>query len=87
MKIARSRITQQGQIYVPVEVRRLLGLAPGAVIQWDTEGDKVVVRRAGRYSSSDIHAAVFGKTRPRRRSLEEMDEAIASRMKEQRARR
>src|SRR5437762_1879858 len=61
MKIATSRITQQGQVSVPAEVRRRLGLAPGAVIEWDAEGDKILVRRAGRYSSSDIHAAVFVK--------------------------
>jgi predicted nucleic acid-binding protein len=32
------------------------------VLEWQDEGDRVVVRRAARYSSEDIHRAVF--TRP-----------------------
>jgi AbrB family looped-hinge helix DNA binding protein len=59
MAIARSKLTAQGQISVPAEIRRKLGLAPGSLLEWDEEGDHIVVRRAGRYSSTDIHEAIF----------------------------
>jgi AbrB family looped-hinge helix DNA binding protein len=68
MAIAHSRLTAQGQISVPVTVRRKLGVGPGSVLEWIEEDDQVIVRRAGRYSSADVHNALFsqGKTRTRR---------------------
>ncbi len=76
MGIARSRITAQGQISVPVSVRRKLGVGPGSVLEWDEEGNMVVVRRAGRFSSEDIHRAVFGAQTPEHRSVEDVKEGI-----------
>lgn len=87
MKIATSRISPQGQISVPAEVRALLGVAPGATLEWEAEDGVVRVRRAGRFSSVEIHKAVFGSKPPKRRSIEEMDAALAARMKEKHARR
>ncbi len=60
MTIAQSRITAQGQISVPAEVRRKLGLGPGSVLEWSDQGGAVVVRKAGRHSSIDVHRALFG---------------------------
>ena len=60
MAIARSKLTAQGQISVPLEVRRRLGIGPGAVLEWDEADNQMVVRRAGRYSSEDIRQALFG---------------------------
>lgn len=59
MAIAQSRLTAQGQISVPAEVRKKLGVGPGSVLEWDEQNDQVVVRRAGRYSSKDVHGALF----------------------------
>ena len=59
MAINHSKITAQGQISVPSEVRKKLGVGPGSVLEWDEQGDQVVVRRAGRYTSQDINHAVF----------------------------
>lgn len=76
MAIARSRVTAQGQISVPVDVRRRLGIGPGSVLEWDEEGGKIVVRRSGRFNSEDIHRALFGEGTPETRSVEEMREGI-----------
>ena len=76
MAFAQSRITAQGQISVPVDVRRKLGIGPGSVLEWVEEDGKVIVRRAGRYSSEDIHTAVFGKRKPEKRSIEELKAGI-----------
>jgi AbrB family looped-hinge helix DNA binding protein len=71
MAIAQSKITAQGQISVPAEVRRRLGVGPGSVLEWDEDGERIVVRRVGRYSSEDIHAALF-RVPPRTRTLREL---------------
>jgi antitoxin PrlF len=61
MAIAQSRVTAQGQISVPAEVRKKLGVGPGSVLEWHEQNDQVVVRRAARYTSQDIHEALFPK--------------------------
>lgn len=76
MALAHSKITAQGQISVPAEVRRKLGIGPGSVLEWNEEGEKIVVRRSGRYTSEDIHRALFAKQAPERRTLDEMKQGI-----------
>lgn len=85
MALAHSRLTAQGQISVPAEIRKKLGVGPGAVLEWDEENGQVVVRRAGRYSSEDIHQALFRKP-PQPRSLDELKAGIAKSVKARRAR-
>lgn len=84
MPLAHSKVTAQGQVSVPAKVRQRLGVGPGSVLEWDEEGDRVVVRKAGRYSSEDIHRALFPKT-PRRRTLEEMKNGIRRYLKKRHA--
>jgi antitoxin PrlF len=85
VKLAESRLTRQGQISVPAEVRRRLGLQPGSVLEWDAEGDAIVVRRVGRNSSEDLHRVLFPHA-PVARSLDELKQGIARRMRAVRAR-
>jgi AbrB family looped-hinge helix DNA binding protein len=59
MAIAHSKLTAQGQISVPAEVRKKLGVGPGSTIEWAQEGDSVIVRRAGKFSSEEIHQRLF----------------------------
>ena len=75
MALAHSKVTAQGQVSVPAKVRQRLGVGPGSVLEWEEEGDRVIVRKAGRFSSEDIHRALFSKA-PRRRTLEEMKDGI-----------
>lgn len=82
----QSRVTAQGQISVPAEIRKKLGIGPGSVLEWEEEGDKVVVRKARKFSSLDIHKAIF-KTPPKPHTLEEIDQAIARYIRKKHARR
>jgi bifunctional DNA-binding transcriptional regulator/antitoxin component of YhaV-PrlF toxin-antitoxin module len=82
-----SKLTAQAQVSVPAGVRKALGVGPGSVIAWETDGDRIVVRRVGRYSSTDIHDAVFGASRPRRKSDRELKAGIATYMRDRNARR
>jgi antitoxin PrlF len=88
MALAQSKVTAQGQISVPAEVRRRLGIGPGAVLEWDEENGQIVVRKAGRYSSQEVHEAVFGAEPPTPpRTLEEMDQGIRQHLKARAGRR
>ena len=77
MERFESEITAQGQVSVPARIRRRLGLTPDSKIEWCEIGEEVVVRRASKCSSRDIHEAVFD-TPPERRSVADMDAGIRS---------
>ena len=85
MESIESKITSQGQVSVPARIRRKLGLTPGSRLEWCERGDEIIVRRASKYSSLDIHEAVFGAP-PAPRSVEEMDEGIRSHLRRRHAR-
>jgi AbrB family looped-hinge helix DNA binding protein len=86
MKLAQSRVTAQGQISVPAEVRKRLELVPGSILEWDAEGDRITVRRVGRHSFEDLHRALFSRG-PQPQSLEDLKEGIRQRMRARHARR
>ena len=85
MVLAQSKLTAQGQISVPAEVRRKLGLSPGSVLEWEEEDDKIVVRKAGRYTSEEIHRRLFAKA-PKPRSTAELKEGIRRHVRKRHAR-
>lgn len=87
MTIAHSRLTAQGQISVPADVRRRLGVGPGSVLEWEEDGDQIIVRRAGRFSSEEIHRAVFGAQVPETKSVTELKEGIRQYARKRHARR
>lgn len=86
MAIAHSKLTAQGQISVPTEVRRRLGIGPGSILEWDEEGERIVVRRAGRYTSEDVRRALFEEA-PEPRTLEELKEGVRQHVRDRHARR
>ena len=87
MPLAQSKLTAQGQTSVHVEVRRKLGIGPGSVLEWDEQGETIVVRKAGRYTSEDVHRAVFlrGPTTPR--TLDQLKAGLRRHVKRRHARR
>jgi AbrB family looped-hinge helix DNA binding protein len=82
MLLARSKVTSQGKISVPVEVRRKLGIGPGSVLEWNEERSQIIVRRAGRFSSEDIHCALFPAQSPEHRTPEELKDGIRRHVRE-----
>lgn len=75
MALAHSKLTSQGQVSVPAKVRQRLGVGAGSVLEWEEDGDRVIVRKAGRYSSEDIHRVLFSKT-PKRRTIDDMKSGV-----------
>jgi len=86
MAIAQSKVTAQGQISIPARVRQKLGIGPGSVLEWDEQGDNIVVRRAGKYTFEDIRKVLFPEGPPPKKSLEELKEGIRSYIKKRHAR-
>ncbi len=86
MAIKYSKLTAQGQISVPVEVCRRLGIGPGSIVEWEEQGGRMIVRRAGGYTSEDVHRALFTEA-PQPRTLEELKEGVRQYVKRRHARR
>ncbi|MEO5924774.1 MAG: AbrB/MazE/SpoVT family DNA-binding domain-containing protein [Bryobacteraceae bacterium] len=82
MPVAHSKLTAQGQISVPAAIRRKLGVTPGSVLEWNEEDGKIVVRRAGRYTSEDIRQALFPEGPPEPKTLDELKEGIRQYIRE-----
>ena len=62
MPLAQSKLTAQGQISVPAEVRKKLGVGPGSILEWDESNDQIVVRKAERRTSVNVHEALFDES-------------------------
>ena len=43
--LAQSKVTAQGQISVPAEIRKKLGIDPGSVLEWDEQSGEVIVQQ------------------------------------------
>ena len=87
MALAHSKVTVQGQISVPAGVRKKLGIGPGSILEWDEEGGEIVVRRSVRFTSEDIHRAVFPDQALPSHTADEMKEGVRRRVRERHARR
>ncbi len=86
MPLAQSKLTAQGQISVPSEIRKKLGLAPGSIIEWDEKNNEVIVRRAGRHTSTEVHEALFPGGHPRQEESGNLKEGIGKYIQKKHAR-
>lgn len=85
MIIAQSKLTTQGQISIPAEVRRRLGIGPGSVVEWDEDDGNIVVRKAGRFSSQDLNLALF-TVAPTPKTTSELKDGIRRHIRKRHAR-
>jgi len=86
MTIAQSRLTAQGQISVPAEVRKRLGIGPGSILEWHEQDNAVVVRRAGRFSSADVHQVLFPTGNKKAKTAQNVKAGIRKRIQKRYAR-
>ena len=87
MDITRAKITAQSQISLPAEVRKKLGVGPGSFIEFEEEDGRIFLRKVGRYTFADIHAALFPDGPPEPKTLDELKEGIRRHMRKKHARR
>ncbi len=57
-------------------MRKKLGIGPGSVLEWHEEDGGVVIRRAGRFTSLDIHQTLFPEGAPKDRDTGDVKAAI-----------
>jgi hypothetical protein len=55
-------------------------------LEWHEEGEKIVVRRVGRFTSAELHAALFSNP-PKPRTLVELKAGLKAYAKRHHARR
>jgi AbrB family looped-hinge helix DNA binding protein len=82
---ATSKLTAQAQVSVPASVRRKLGIGPGSTLAWETEDERITVRRVGVNTSAAIHDALFADA-PARKTLKELKAGIATHIRKRHAR-
>lgn len=84
--VITSKLTAQGQISVPAEIRKKLGIGPGSAIAWEERDGEVIVRRAGRHNSAELHAAVFEGETPPPKTLAELKGGVRTSIRKKHAR-
>ena len=47
MKTMKARIAERGQVTIPKELRKMLGLQPGAVLEFSEEHGRLVAVKGG----------------------------------------
>ena len=87
MPLAHSRLTAQGQISVPSEIRRKLGVGPGSVLEWDEKNEEVIVRKVGQHTLADVHDALFPDDNLKRKVLTSLKDGIRKHIRQKYARR
>ena len=87
MDKVQTKLTSQGQVSVPAAVRRFLHLMPGSALVWSQEGDRILVERATRHTTGDVHTALFAGAPPGTpaKTLGELKRGIQERMKRRHA--
>jgi AbrB family looped-hinge helix DNA binding protein len=88
MQKVQTKLTSQGQVSVPAAVRSFLHLTPGSVLVWSQDGDRIVVERATRHSTADVHRALFASGEPfgaPAKTLDDLKQGIRQRMQRQHA--
>lgn len=87
MPLVHSKLTAQGQISVPAEIRKKLGVGPGSVLEWDQKNDEVIVRKAGRHTLAEVHEALFPEGSPKRKASAGVKEGMKKYIRQKHARR
>lgn len=72
----RSKITAQGQISVPAEVRRELGAGPGETLEWEKRDGGYFVKKNEGMTWAEMRQKLWGKRKFRKRSLAELKQGI-----------
>jgi AbrB family looped-hinge helix DNA binding protein len=88
MQKTHTKLTSQGQVSVPAAVRSYLHLMPGSVLAWSQDGDRIVVERATRHSTAEVHEALFAGGPPQgkpAKTLAELKQGVRQRMQRRHA--
>lgn len=57
------------------------------MLDWEEDGDRIIVKRSGLYTFEDMHRELFPERLPKKRTLSELKEWIRQNIRERHARR
>ena len=57
MEISIAKVTSQGQITIPADIRKLLGVQPGGKVVFIQEGNRVMMANATVEAFEQMHAS------------------------------
>ena len=87
MPLAHSRLTAQGQISVPSEIRReTRDLDLGRYSNGTRRNEEVIVRKAGQHTLADVHDALFPDDNPKRKASTSVKDGIRAHIRQKYAR-
>jgi len=84
----QTKLTSQGQVSVPAAVRRFLSLAPGSTLLWTQQEGRIMVERAVRHSTTEVHQALFADSvsvKPPAKTLADLKQGIRQHMQRRHA--
>lgn len=82
----QTKLTSQGQVSVPAAIRQILALTPGSAIVWTHDNGNISVQRAVKYTTQDLHKALFGDSPPiKPKTLQELKQGIKTYIKNKHA--
>jgi len=61
MELSVAKVTSQGQITIPADIRKLLGVQPGGKVVFIQEGNRVVMANATIEAFEQMHKAFSGE--------------------------
>ncbi len=61
MEMSIAKVTSQGQITIPADIRRLLGIQPGGKVVFIQDGDKVMMANATIEAFTQMQRAFAGE--------------------------
>ncbi len=76
---------------MPAAVRSFLHLIPGSVLVWTQEGDRILVERAKRHTTAEVHQALLPDAAPGvkpakpAKTLAELKQGVRQRMQRRHA--
>jgi AbrB family looped-hinge helix DNA binding protein len=74
MKGAPVRVGEKGQVTIPIEHRKALGLHPGSEVEFEARGNELVLRKTGDGGRGE---ELVARLRARTRSGMSTDELLA----------
>jgi AbrB family looped-hinge helix DNA binding protein len=78
MATGRSKVTAQGRVSIPAEIRKKLGIVPGSTLQWEEKGGEITVRKKGDLTFAEIRKILFPDGPPERKTLKELKQGISN---------
>ena len=61
MEMSIAKVTSQGQITIPADIRRLLGIQPGGKVVFIQDGDRVMMANATIEAFTQMQRAFVGE--------------------------